>query len=211
MPKRTAFFEKSGTGTRHISVILIGILAACACLAVLALTISGFWEKSARTDSDITELPAGAYVPAQPELVLDSTVETDRTNDEIVDWINNFDAEAIDEAFVYFNSSTRAGKALTFSADHDPEQLKAAVSLVFNDKITYDALEGSETHPDDYSKNYDFYITYRDTETAESTTIFVFHAGTEIRADGLYLKASPPLDLTAFENAVHHLILDEQH
>lgn len=185
--------------------LILFLLSACGSRSVVEQE-----SPQVSSESDNVELPAGAYISAHPELVLDSSIsETDKTSDEIVDMINGIDPGSIDEAFVYINSGTRTGKSFDFSTDIDDEELKVIASIIFNDKITYAALQESEEFPAGYSRNYDFYITYKDRKTNMSITVFVFNGCTVIRVDGLYLKASSPLDNVVFNDVIKRRIFNQ--
>ncbi|MDI9395168.1 MAG: hypothetical protein QM426_07050 [Euryarchaeota archaeon] len=180
-PKKTSLFK-----------YILGI-AACICVVVLLFAI----KDSLETDRDIN---ADGDIMLESHLVLDSDIhETNLSNKEIVEFLNEYDANSIDKAFVYVHSSTASGTKVTVTKTDQSEQLMELVSLIFGDDIEYE-----ETSREYNGKGYNFYITYINSESDESFTVFVFDNRT-IRVNGSFLETSRPLDYTGVNDAINNL------
>ena len=139
----------------------------------------------------------GGPMGDESQYLLDSNIAgSTMSGEEIVSFINEYDASSIDDAFVYLNSSSAIGTAMNVTRAEDPECLSGLVSMVFNDKFIY-----TETSSAYDSKGYSFYITYTNTRTSESFTVFIFDNET-IKIDGVFLKASTPLDYKTVNKAL---------
>ena len=131
------------------------------------------------------------------ESVLDSDVKnSDRTGEEIVSFMNDFNPDSIDEAFLFVNRFFVWGNSMNVTKQEHPELLEGLISMIFNDNIEYTEVE-CECPSDEY----EFYITFANTKTGESFTVFVFGYET-IKCDGLCMRASSSLDYAAVNKVI---------
>ena len=137
-------------------------------------------------------------------LLLDSDAEgSDKPNEEIVRFINEYDPGIIDEAFIYINTGTASGTVGNVTKKGSSEPLTLA-SMIFNNGIVY-----TETERDYLSKDYSFYITFTDHETSGSFTVFVFDDET-IKYGGVFLEASSPLDFTEVNSLISNALTTDR-
>lgn len=176
---------------RHKLSLFIRIATITACLFITVAIF--FLNVIKRSGNNIEE----GDIVNDSEYLLDSdVVNSGMPRKDIEDLINNFHQETIDEAFIFINAGTASGMAVKVTSDEDATHLTSLTSMVFNNEVVYTAA------PSYYdSRGYSFYITYTDKKRHENYTAFVFDNET-IRFDGLFLKASKPLDYDAVNSII---------
>ena len=121
-------------------------------------------------------------------LCIDSSItSSNRTIEEKLFVLENYRIDEVDEIFVYINAGTAQGLNYTISKEDYEKTVKDVASIVFNDYVEY------KSGPFSYgAKEYDFYIVFKDYDTNEEVTIFVFDTE-KICYEGTFFYASQEL------------------
>ena len=134
---------------------------------------------------------------AKSNYILDSSIKkTGQSDAEIVQFLNEYDASQIDNAFVFINSGTAAGKTFNISAEDNRALFSDLVFFAFNPAANY-----YTTIKDYKNEDYAFYITYSCEKGSDNLTIFVFDDST-IRYNGQFLTLSKSLDYTVINTLI---------
>ena len=118
--------------------------------------------------------PTRIFTPMQ----IDSSIPyTDMTAEEKKSYLESFDTEEVDSAFVFMHGGTTTGAHYELFRDGDGDILQTLIDYAFDSGEFTPIRE----HHDGY--NYEYYIIFRTTD-GEEITLFFHHNGDSVQFDG---------------------------